>query len=263
MEQRLENMTEPRGAGRERTGSGPGAGPGIGIGIGTGREPARPSGRRARMVVLPWRKSVEIAVKSIRIRFFRSLVTTLTLVLAIAFFSYVKINAVTARGMVLAQDSRALEWLADRGYEAGETPDGRETWTNPRERWILFLSLVVCVVGIVNTQLMAVTERFREIGTMKCLGALDRFILRLFLIEAAIQGFLGAAAGAILGGVISVLGTLAAFGPGGLDFIPWPGALASLAVALGLGLGLSLLGVLYPALLAAGMRPVEAMRGKD
>jgi putative ABC transport system permease protein len=49
-----------------------------------------------------------------------------------------------------------------------------------KQRWIIILSLLVCVVGIVNAQLMAVTERFREIGTMKCLGALDRFVLRLF-----------------------------------------------------------------------------------
>jgi len=50
------------------------------------------------------------------------------------------------------------------------------------------LSLLVCAVGIVNAQLMAVTERFREIGTMKCLGALDRFVLRLFILEAGMQG---------------------------------------------------------------------------
>ena len=57
--------------------------------------------------------------------------------------------------------------------------------TTPKERWILFLSLLVCVVGIVNTQLMAVADRFREIGTMKCLGALDRFILRLPMTSGA------------------------------------------------------------------------------
>jgi putative ABC transport system permease protein len=61
------------------------------------------------------------------------------------------------------------------------------------------------VVGIVNAQLMAVTERFREIGTMKCLGALDRFILRLFLLEAGMQGVVGAMAGAMMGAMFSLV----------------------------------------------------------
>ncbi|MFH1152733.1 MAG: FtsX-like permease family protein [Pseudomonadota bacterium] len=217
--------------------------------------------RRARMVVLPWGKSMEIAIRSIRVRFFRSLITTLTLVLAISFFSYVRVNAVTARGMILAHDTQAMEWLQTRGYDSDD--GSMDPGVNPRDRWILFLSLLVCVVGIVNTQLMAVTERFRDIGTMKCLGALDRFVLRLFLIEAAFQGLLGAALGAVLGAGISVLGTLITFGSRGMGFILWPGVFASLVTALALGCCLSLLGVLYPALLAARMRPVEAMRGKD
>ncbi len=49
--------------------------------------------------------------------------------------------------------------------------------------WLVVMSLLVCTVGITNSMLMAVTERFKEIGTMKCLGALDSFVVLLFLLE--------------------------------------------------------------------------------
>ena len=50
--------------------------------------------------------------------------------------------------------------------------------------------------------LMSVTERFREIGTMKCLGALDGFIVKLFLIESLFQGMAGTVMGVLLGLVL-------------------------------------------------------------
>jgi hypothetical protein len=58
-------------------------------------------------------------------------------------------------------------------------------------RWLMSLALLVAFVGILNAMLMSVTERFREIGTMKCLGALDSFIIKLFLIESLFQGGVG------------------------------------------------------------------------
>ena len=48
--------------------------------------------------------------------------------------------------------------------------------------------MLVAFVGVLNAMLMSVTERFREIGTMKCLGALNSFIVKLFLIESLFQG---------------------------------------------------------------------------
>jgi len=123
--------------------------------------------------------------------------------------------------------------------------------------------LLVCVVGIVNTQLMAVADRFREIGTMKCLGALDRFILRLFLIEAFLQGFIGAAIGAMTGAVIALFGSLIKFGSTVIASASFNDIVISIISAVFLGVLLSIIGVLYPALLAARMQPVEAMRGRD
>jgi putative ABC transport system permease protein len=214
-----------------------------------------------KQVVLPFTKSVEISVKSIRSRFLRSLITTVSLILAIAFFSYIKTNANIAQGILISQDKEAVQQLVLQGYEL--TEDSQVPLENPKERWILFLSLLVCVVGIVNTQLMAVADRFREIGTMKCLGALDRFVLKLFLIEAALQGIIGASTGALTGIVISLAAGFFKFGGHALSFVNFQQLAVSFVTAVSLGCFLSILGVLYPALLAAKMQPVEAMRGRD
>ncbi len=214
-----------------------------------------------RQVVLPFTKSVEIAVKSIRSRFFRSLVTTISLVLAISFYAYIKTNTHIVSGLLMSDHKSIIEQLALQGFDVPEP--GQVHTTSPKERWILFLSLLVCVVGIVNTQLMAVADRFREIGTMKCLGALDRFVLRLFLIEAALQGVIGAAIGALSGTGIAVIGALIKFGPFAVQSADIAQIVISMGLAIALGCGLSIIGVLYPALLAARMQPIEAMRGRD
>jgi len=214
-----------------------------------------------KQVVLPFFKSVEIAVKSIKSRFFRSLITTMSLILAISFYSYIKVNSHIISGIVFSENKIAIQILAQKGYEI--PPAGDPYNTTPKERWILFLSLLVCVVGIVNTQLMAVADRFREIGTMKCLGALDRFVLRLFLIEATLQGLVGAAMGALTGAGIALCGSLVKFGTLAMTYTTLNSIFISLAYSILLGCFLSILGVLYPALLAARMQPVEAMRGRD
>ena len=173
----------------------------------------------ARQVVLPFKKSLEISLKSIRVRFFRSLITTMSLVLAVSFLSFVRVSTDMANGMLETQDTTLYKALVRAGYdlEPGATAAG----STAKERWIVFLSLLVCVVGIVNAQLMAVTERFREIGTIKCLGALDSFVLRLFILEAGMQGLAGASIGALLGGVTSLLNGLVRFGLVALKYISW------------------------------------------
>ncbi|MFH1137392.1 MAG: FtsX-like permease family protein [Pseudomonadota bacterium] len=211
-----------------------------------------------RLVVLPFAKSVEIAYKSIKVRFFRSLITTLSLVLAVSFLSFIRVGVDSANGLLSLGDPVYRQALIRAGYDIG--PDDQRADSSPKQRWLVVLSLLVCVVGIINAQLMAVTERFREIGTMKCLGALDSFILRLFLLEAGMQGLAGAFVGALLGAVFSLLASLLRFGPPVLVNLPLGETALSLAWSVGVGFLLSLCGVLYPAILAARMQPVEAMR---
>lgn len=211
-----------------------------------------------RLVELPFGKSVEIAYKSIQARFYRSLITTLSLVLAIAFLCYIQIGNQIAEAVLETGDEQALRTLVRAGYdvEPGTTSIGESA----KQRWIIVLSLLVCVVGIVNAQLMAVTERFREIGTMKCLGALNRFILRLFMLEALIQGFAGSFAGALIGAVAAVISSTFLFGPIVFSSLPFAQMGTTMAIATTTGCFLSLVGVSYPAIKAATMEPVEAMR---
>ena len=149
----------------------------------------------------------------------------MSLVLAVSFLSFVGVSNDIANGMLAKQDPELRRLLDRSGYdlEPGDTTVG----SSPKQRWLVILSLLVCVVGIVNAQLMAVTERFREIGTMKCLGALDRFILRLFVLEAGMQGLVGAGVGALIGAAFSLLNGWLRFGLVSLTSI----SLGSLAVS--------------------------------
>lgn len=211
-----------------------------------------------RQVVLPFRKSAGIALQSIRVRFFRSLVTILSLVLAIAFYGFVTVTTDIANGLLQTGNPTFRQALVMTGYDL--TPETTRVDSSPKQKWILFLCLLVCVVGIVNAQLMAVTERFREIGTMKCLGALDRFILRIFLLEAGIQGTAGAILGAVLGAMAAMANGLFQFGAAAVTMLPIGSVVSSVGEATLIGVLLSLAGVLYPAAKAASMQPVEAMR---
>ena len=211
-----------------------------------------------RQVRLPFMKSLEISIKSIKVRFFRSLITTMSLVLAVSFLSFVGVSNDLANGMLAKQDPELRQKLIRSGYDL--RPADTTVGSNPKQRWLVILSLLVCVVGIVNAQLMAVTERFREIGTMKCLGALDRFILRLFILEAGMQGLVGAGIGALVGAVFSLFNGWLRFGLVAITSVSWASLAGSMITATVVGCLLSLLGVFYPALVAARMQPVEAMR---
>ncbi|WP_207260714.1 FtsX-like permease family protein [Desulfovibrio sp. Huiquan2017] len=213
-----------------------------------------------RLISLPFSKSVEISYKSLKVRFFRSMITVSSLVLAVSFLSFVLVNLNIAEGILLHGGRDAARALSQAGFDV-DLAQGAVAMS-AKERWIVILSLLVCAVGIVNAQLMSVTERFSEIGVMKCLGALDSMILRLFLLEAGMQGLAGAFAGALLGCLFSLLAGVVRFGFAALSSLPLPSMLGSLGLATLAGCGLSLLGVLYPAWLAARMDPIKAIRAE-
>lgn len=127
-------------------------------------------------------------------------------------------------------------------------------------RWLIGLALLVAFVGILNAMLMSVTERFREIGTMKCLGALDSFIVKLFLIESFFQGGAGTVAGVLLGLVLNIVGVTLAYGGYAWKMFPYGATLISGAICLVVGIVLTIAGAVYPAWRAAKMHPIEAMR---
>src|ERR1043166_551497 len=127
-------------------------------------------------------------MKSIRVRFWRSMITAAGVFLGIAFLS-----STLAQSTIASHTPQIIEGVVDKAMQ-----DKQRLEAHDRQLWLVTLSLIVCTVGIANSMLMSVTERFKEIGTMKCLGALDSFVVKLFLLEA---GFLGVVA-SVMGWVI-------------------------------------------------------------
>ncbi len=115
------------------------------------------------------------------------------------------------------------------------------------------ISLLVAGVGVMNIMLVSVTERTREIGIRKALGAKKSSIMQQFVIEAAVTSSLGGIAGIVVGSVAStVIGSIM-----GMTVTPTPGAvIISFSVSVGIGL---LFGYM-PAGRAANLHPIEALR---
>jgi ABC-type antimicrobial peptide transport system permease subunit len=206
---------------------------------------------------LPFSEAVRISFQSLKIRFWRSIITTLGIMFGIAFLVAVLAGG-TIRSAVLSEEVVRIDAI---GQE-------EETGIPAHQYWLVIMSLVVCVVGISNAMLMSVTERFREIGTMKCLGALDRFIVLLFLLESGFQGLSGSIMGALLGAGFAIVVNLRAFGWKVFYNFPWlagpsdapMGVLVVIVAGSIVGMLLAVLGAAGPALRAAKMAPVEAMR---
>ncbi|WP_232701545.1 ABC transporter permease [Halobacterium wangiae] len=118
---------------------------------------------------------------------------------------------------------------------------------------IAVISLVVGSIGIANIMLVSVTERTREIGIMKAIGAQNRDILQLFLVEAVVLGVVGAVAGTVLGIVGGYVATRYVDLP-----LTFPVEWAGIAVAVGLLVGA--VAGLYPAWDAARTDPIDALR---
>lgn len=129
-----------------------------------------------------------------------------------------------------------------------------------RRIWLVVMSLLVCTIGITNAMLMAVTERFREIGTMKCLGALDRFVVELFLFESALLGIAASVAGAFAGfGAVMLLAAAtkgwAVFGQVGVLDVLW-----LFGIGAAVGCTVTLVATVAPAFRAAKLPPAAALR---
>jgi len=129
-----------------------------------------------------------------------------------------------------------------------------------RMTWLVLASMLVCVVGISNAMLMSVAERFREIATLKCLGALDGFILLMFVLEACFLGVVGGILGALLGSAIGLGRMFLAFGSLLFSAFPVGHLLGFAALSVLLGVALAAVASVYPSLKASRLAPMEAMR---
>lgn len=195
-----------------------------------------------RQVQLPLMKAAEFAWKSVRIRFWRSMITAGGVFLGIAFLASV------LTGKAIAGASATPAELA-------------------RSNWLVALSLVVCTVGITNSMLMSVTERFREIGTMKCLGALESFVVKIFLIEAGAMGAIASLLGYFVGTVLVILTKWATYNPKDPHALSsWNGSLdagaifTNLLISVVIGIVLTMVATLIPAVNASRIPPAAALR---
>lgn len=212
-----------------------------------------------KQVKLPLSKAIEIAYKSMRVRIWRSFITMSGIVLAVAFLSYMWSMRMFVESLKASEDPRVQLVLEKQGY--GVTDPERVREARSRDNWLVVLALTVATVGIANAMLMSVTERFREIGTMKCLGALNTFVIELFLLESLFLGGAGALVGIVLGSGLSLAAGMARFGAENLLwYFPAAGFMAVVLGSMVLGMSLAVLGAIYPARVAARMEPVVAMR---
>ena len=118
---------------------------------------------------------------------------------------------------------------------------------------IAAISLMVGGIGIMNIMLVSVTERTREIGIRKAIGAKKNEILQQFLIESVLMSFLGGGLGVLLGvGISRTVSKL-----GGWDTIV---SMNSILMAFGFSVAIGIFFGFYPANKAANMNPIEALR---
>ncbi|MEM2789752.1 MAG: FtsX-like permease family protein [Candidatus Bathyarchaeia archaeon] len=185
-------------------------------------------------IKFPISDAFKYCLESIRKRFTRTMITSLSVLLSIAF-----LVSLLTMGEILQR--------------IGGAPQQYQIW-------VAIIALLVCGVGIVNSMLMSVTERYKEIGTIKCLGATDSAVLEIFLIEALLLGLIGGAIGAVVGWASAVIIYYAQYGP----LVFFEGAMIRYATIIGMAIGIaaliSVVAAAYPSIYAAKLKPAEALR---
>lgn len=207
---------------------------------------------------IPWRVAFMVSLAGVRRRLFRSLVTMAGVVLAIAFLCYMLVTGDITAALVAADIGELNIILQSSGVDiqaAGKT--------DTMLLMLIGLSLFTCLVGIINAMLMAVTERIKEIGTLKCLGALDSFIVKSYFIESSLQGVFGTALGIGIGLLVALAVALQGYGRYVPAHFPAAAVLWSLGRAFLMGTMLSVVASIAPAYWAAKKEPVDAMRVEE
>lgn len=176
----------------------------------------------------------------------------------------VRVDAADSASGSVRQD---LQRFVDRWYS--DNPDYRAVITDMKKELEQFstmlssmsiglsaiggISLLVGGIGVMNIMLITVTERTREIGVRKALGATRRDIRTQFVVESMIVCLIGGLVGIVLGGAFGMIGSTLL---GALVFPPLGGVLVALVFSLAIGLFFGY----YPANKAARLDPIEALR---
>ncbi len=166
------------------------------------------------------------------------------------------ISAVTAYLAELVDEDTIGEVTVKNGNSAMEESDEETASLSVVLGGIAAIALLVGGIGIMNIMLVTVTERTREIGIKKAIGAPRREIVTQFLVEAGVLSALGGLIGIGLGFALSLV-----LGKAMYDLIILPSTFVTLgafgfSIVIGVGFGL------YPAVKASGLQPVEALRAE-
>ncbi|MCC6445464.1 MAG: FtsX-like permease family protein [Armatimonadetes bacterium] len=211
-----------------------------------------------RQIQLPLSKAMHISLNSIRIRFWRSMITAAGIFLGIAFFA----SVTTSPSLEKSVQTYKSQQKSAAASESVQLVDDEKAVKAAAARrvWLVVMSLLVCTIGIANSMLMSVTERFKEIGTMKCLGALDKFVIELFLLESGFLGVIASFLGWLIGFLTMLIASVFRGGFGVIANVAWGDVLVSLVQAVVLGSILTVLATIFPAMRAAKLPPAAAMR---
>lgn len=178
------------------------------------------------------------ALKTVRHRPGRQMAAALGIVIAIALFASVR------SGRVALPD-------ATTGAESAETAG--------RVQWLVYLSLLLCFTSITNAMLMSVTERFKEIGTLKCLGATNRFIIKMFFLESALIGLISSIIGGVFGiGIVALLRSLT--GNSATIAAVFSNSAGTLSMSVLVGTAITILAAIAPSYQASKMPAAAALR---
>ncbi len=163
------------------------------------------------------------------------------------------------------RDSHNIEDPDDDDFYVQTPEDAAETFSTITDVLTILLgsiaaiSLVVGGIGIMNIMLVSVTERTREIGLRKALGAKNGDILMQFLIEAIILTGAGGVIGIISGSLLSYIGTIIIYQFAGIDF-PFSSPLSGALLGIGVSTAIGFVFGIYPAHQASKKSPMESLR---
>jgi hypothetical protein len=209
----------------------------------------------------PWSVVISVSVSSLKRRRMRAFVAMLGVILAIAFLAYMLVNQAVIHALI-AVENDDRDKIGQLLNQAG-IDKMRMAGTDTRMFILISLSLLTCLVGIVNAMLMSVTERVKEIGTLKCVGALNSFIVKTYFIESLFQGVAATILGIILGVIFGLAASTFTFGGFAWTYFPLLNVIGKIVLAFGIGTSISIVASIAPAYWAAQKQPVEALRVEE
>ena len=187
----------------------------------------------------------------------------------IGVLDYISFQAADPQGMVTLRDEveslmrqrRALRPGQANNFDFTDSKSALAGWNKisgfllKALPMLVGIGLVVGGIVIMNIMLVSVTERIREIGVRKALGAKRRDILMQFLVESATISTFGAACGVGLGIILAMM--ISAISPLPATVAPW-----SVFIGVGLGMTVGIIAGVYPATRAAKLDPIVALRSE-